>query len=160
MLDMTFADFDQGSDGWRSLDGSLACSDYADDVLAEYRSRNGPSLSPANVSLLMWHEAQILAAQGDQARSIYLMRAAAFPGEPEWQQLYRDGSIGFLEGDLGRLEAARDRLAKLPRDPSLIVSGGKEAAWPPNLDVLDGLISCFGKPYSVAYACRQPPATN
>ncbi len=159
MLDMTFAAFDQGVDGWRSLDSSLVCSDYADDVLAEYRSRHGPGLAPANVSLLMWHEAQILAVQGDLPRSIDLMQEAAFPGEPEWQQLYRDGSIGFLKGDLPRLKAARDRLAKLPRDASLSLPGGKEAAWPPNLDVLDGLISCFGKPYSVAYACRQPPAT-
>lgn len=160
MLDMTFAAFDQGVDGWRSLDSSLACSDYADDVLAEYRSRHGPGLTLANASLLTWHEAQVLAAQGDAAGSIDLMREAAFPGEPQWQRLYREGSIAFLEGDLVRLETAKDRLAKLPRDPSLISPDGEEAAWPPNLDVLDGLISCFGKPYSVAYTCRRPPATG
>lgn len=160
MLDMTFAAFDQGVEGWRSLDSSLACSDYSDDVLAEYRSRHGASLTPANASLLMWHEAQVLAAQGDPAKSADLMREAAFPGEPQWQRLYREGSIAFLEGDLAGLEAAKGRLAKLPRDPSLIAPGGKEAAWPPNLDVLDGLISCFGKPYSVAYTCRRPSATE
>lgn len=160
MLDMTFAAFDQGADGWRSLDSSLACSDHADDVLAEYRSRHGPGLSPANTSLLTWHEAQVLAAQGDPVRSADLMREAAYPGEPQWQQLYREGSIAFLEGDMARLHLARDRLSRLPRDASLVVPDGKPAAWPPNLDVLDGLISCFGKPYSVAYACRRPPATE
>lgn len=157
---MTFADFDQGVDGWRSLDSSLACSDYADDVLAEYRSRHGPRLAPANARLLMRREAQVLAAQGDAAGSVDLMREAACPGEPQWRRLYREGSIAFLEGDLVRLEAAKDRLAKLPPDSSLIGPDGKEVAWPPNLDVLDGLISCFGKPYSVAYACRRPPATE
>ncbi len=159
MLEMTFIEFDQGVDGWRSLDASLACSDHADDVLAEYRSLHGSRLSPANVSLLIWHEAQVLAAKGDAAKSADLMRKAAFPGEPQWQRLYREGSIAFLEGDLAGLEAAKNSLAGLPRDPSLITPGGTEAAWPPNLDVLEGLISCFGKPYSVAYACRRPPAT-
>ena len=160
MLDLSFTAFDQGVDGWRSLDSSLACSDYADDVLAQYRSRHGLGLGPANASLLMWHEAQALAVQGDSARSINLMKHAAFPGEPRWQQLYRDGSIAFLEGELAQLQTARDRLSRLPRDASLIVADGKAVAWPPNLDVLDGLISCFGKPYSVAYACRRPPVTE
>lgn len=160
MLDLSFAAFDQGVDGWRSLDGSLACSDYADDVLAAYRSRHGPSLGPANASLLMWHEAQVLAVHGDSARSVDLMRKAAYPGEPQWQRLYREGSIAFLEGEIARLQTARDRLSRLPRDATLIVPSGRAVAWPPNLDVLDGLISCFGKPYSVAYACRRPPATE
>ncbi len=159
MLDLSFAAFDQGVDGWRSLDGSLACSDYADDVLAQYRSGHGPGLGPANASLLMWHEAQVLAVQGDSARSIGLMHQAAYLGEPQWQQLYREGSIAFLKGELAQLQTARDRLSRLPRDESLIVADGKAVAWPPNLDVLDGLISCFGKPYSVAYACRRPPVT-
>lgn len=158
MMDMSFAAFDQGVDGWRSLDSSLACSAYADDVLAEYRSRHGPSLGPANASLLMWHEAQVLAVQGDSARSLDLMKKAAYPGEPLWQKLYREGSIAFLDGEMARLQTARDQLSRLPRDASLIVPGGRAVAWPPNLDVLDGLISCFGKPYSVAYACRRPPA--
>lgn len=156
MLDMTFIAFDQGPDGWRSLDNSLACSDYADDVLADYRSRHGPDLTAANASLLMWHEAQVLAARGDSTRALALMRESAFPGEPEWQRLYREGTIGFMENDRAKLESARDRLANLPRDPGLTVPGGKAIPWPPNLDVLDGLISCFGKPYSVAYACRPP----
>lgn len=158
MLEMSFDAFDQGAGGWRSLDNSLACSDYADDVLAEYRSRHGPVLGPANTSLMIWHEAQVVAAQGDSARSLELMKRAAYPGEPRWQQLYREGSIAFLEGDLPRLQAARGQLSRLPRDPDLIVPDGRDVAWPPNLDVLDGLISCFGKPYSVAYVCRQPAA--
>lgn len=160
MLEMSFHDFDQGTGGWRSMDNSLACSDHADDVLAEYRARRGPGLGPANVSLLMWHEAQVLAAQGDTARSVDLMKRAAYPGEPQWQQLYREGSIAFLQGDLALLQAARNRLSRLPRDPGLIVADGQDAVWPPNLDVLDGMISCFGKPYSVAYACRRPPAAG
>lgn len=160
MLDLSFAAFDQSADGWRSLDDSLACSDYADDVLAAYRSRHGSSLGPANNSLLMWHEAQVLAVQGDSARSLDLMRKAAYPGEPQWQQLYREGSIAFLEGEMARLQAARDRLSRLPPDASLVGPDDKAAAWPPNLDVLDGLISCFGRPYSVAYACRRPPETE
>ena len=39
-------------------------------------------------------------------------------------------------------------------------AGGQkvDVAWPPNLDVLDGLRRCFGKPYLEAYGtvCRNP----
>ena len=160
MLDMSFAAFDQGPDGWRSLDGSLSCSNYADDVLSEYRSRHGPILGAANVSLLMWHEAQVLALQGDSARALELMKAAEYPDEPQWQKLYREGSIAFLESDMERLQTARDRLSRLPREAILMTPGEPSVPWPPNLDVLDGLISCFGKPYGIAYACRQAPAAS
>lgn len=159
MLDLSFEAFDQGVDGWRSLDGRLACPDAAREVLAKYRERHRDSLSPANVSLLTWHEAQVWAAQGEQPTAVRLMKEAAFAGEPGWQRLYREGSIAFMEGDLARLKAARGALASLPLDPKLKGWDGSEVAWPPNLDVLDGLISCFGKPYSVAYVCRPAPQT-
>lgn len=160
MLDLSFEVFDQGPDGWRSLDGSLACPESAHEVLAEYRNRHRDTLTPPNISLLMWHEAQVRAAQGDQSTAVRLMREAAFTGEPDWQRLYREGSIAFMEGDRRRLTAARDELASLPRDPMLKGLNGGEVEWPPNLDVLDGLVSCFGKPYSVAYVCRPAPAAS
>ncbi len=31
---------------------------------------------------------------------------------------------------------------------------GQALVWPDNLDVVDGLIACFGRSYKVAYACR------
>ena len=31
---------------------------------------------------------------------------------------------------------------------------GTNLKWPLNLDVLDGLIACFGQPYNKAYGCR------
>ena len=157
MLDLSFRDFDQGSRGWRSLDASFACSDHADDALAAYRARHASDLSVANASLLMWHEAQVLAGQGDTERATSLMKEAAWVGEPEWQRLYREGSVAFLEGDLARLRAKRNSLAQLPRDGGLTTPDETEASWPPNLDVLDGLIACFGKPYDTAYACRPSP---
>lgn len=153
MLDMSFTEFDQGSSGWRSLDGSLACADYADDILAEYRSRHQTDLSAANMAFLKWHEAQVVASQGNAARAVILMQDAAFSEEPDWQRLYREGSIAFLSNDLIGLKSARDKLAALPQDPSL-TANGEQVVWPPNLDVLDGLISCFGQPYSAAYSCR------
>lgn len=157
MLDLSFHAFDQGPGGWRSLDASFACSAHADDALAAYRARHASDLSAANTSLLMWHEAQVLAGQGDTERAVSLMKEAAWVGEPEWQRLYREGSIAFLERDLARLTARRESLAQLPRDPGLTTSDGTEATWPPNLEVLDGFIACFGKPYDTAYACRPPP---
>lgn len=160
MMALSFNEFDQGSDGWRSLATKLACSDYADDVLASYRSRHAFTLSPANASILTWHEAQVRAEQGETDAAVALIRQAAFPNEPDWQRLYREGTIAFLEGDLDRLSARRADLARLPSDPDLATLQGTEASWPPNLDVLDGLISCFGSDYSAAYACRAPSAAR
>lgn len=160
MLVLSFNHFDQGPDGWRSLAINLACSEYADDVLASYRSRHAFTLTPANASILMWHEAQVRADQGETDAAVALMRQAAFPNEPDWQRLYREGTIAFLEGDLARLKALRADLARLPPDPDLTTFQGTEVSWPPNLDVLDGLIACFGRDYSAAYACRAPSAAR
>lgn len=161
MLDLSFEAFDQGPNGWRTLDGSIACPDAAHEVLAEYRHHHRNTLTPSNTSLLTWHEAQVRAAKGDdQPATARLMREAAYAGEPDWQRLYREGSIAFIEGDRGRLITARAELASLPRDPTLTGLNGNGIDWPPNLDVLDGLISCFGRPYSVAYACRPAPAAS
>ncbi|MEM1246425.1 MAG: hypothetical protein AAGK22_08635 [Acidobacteriota bacterium] len=35
---------------------------------------------------------------------------------------------------------------------------GFEMQWPPNLDVVDGLLRCFDRPYAEAYgaSCRRP----
>lgn len=154
MLGMSFIAFDQGENGWRSLDNSIACSAYADDAIAAYRSRHEATLSPANRRLLMWHEAQVLAAQGETAEALQLMREATDGNEPNWQRLYKEATMAFLEGDLERLQASRERLAMVPADPTFKMADGSPVAWPPNLDVLDGLISCFGRPYSVAYSCR------
>ena len=35
---------------------------------------------------------------------------------------------------------------------------GRELAWPLNLDVVDGLIACFGEAYSKAYGDCRPGA--
>ena len=35
---------------------------------------------------------------------------------------------------------------------------GFEMTWPPNIDVIEGLLRCWDEPYRVAYGqeCRQP----
>ena len=61
------------------------------------------------------------------------------------------------------LQAARDRLAAVPPPPGFEEDAarfktqyGRELSWPLNLDVLDGFLACFDKPYDEAYSrdCR------
>jgi hypothetical protein len=68
-----------------------------------------------------------------------------------------------MRHDKAGLLAARARLAAIPRpadwtDSLTVTVDGKprsvSLAWPPNLNVLDGLIMCFDRPYSIAYFCR------
>ena len=72
------------------------------------------------------------------------------------------GTVAFLNGDRAGLEAARARLAATPEPDNWaeVTASFREKynvqiKWPMNLDVLDGLIACFGKSYDEAYGdCR------
>jgi hypothetical protein len=72
-----------------------------------------------------------------------------------------DATIAFLRGDRPALLAARTALAALPRPADFAprdVQGRPVAMnWPPNLNVVDGLLACFGRPYAEAYGgCAAP----
>ena len=167
MLALPLEAFDQDMEGgWRALD-NRGCSREAAELIAAYRQ------TPANVgqNLLAWHEAQIRAELGQTAEAVALMRQSYRPAENNkagWN-LYVDGSIAFLQGDRPALQQARDALAVLPPPEGITVVEGHfmlkdgerehRIAWPPNLNVLDGLLRCFGQPYGEAYgsqACRTP----
>jgi hypothetical protein len=58
---------------------------------------------------------------------------------------YVSATLAFLNKDIEKLRHHRDRIANGPE-----WNGSKG-----NLDVVDGLIKCFDKPYAVAYSsCR------
>jgi hypothetical protein len=74
---------------------------------------------------------------------------------------YALATVAFLHHDLPALKAARARLVAIPEPPeyqqflkTVPPAGLAAAKWPLNLNVVDGLITCFGKPYSEAYGCR------
>ena len=77
---------------------------------------------------------------------------------------YALGTVAFLQGDLSELKAARKRLAKVPEpewfkkeQEEIRAQTGDAPTWPINLNVLDMLLACWGRPYAVAYQGCQPP---
>lgn len=73
---------------------------------------------------------------------------------------YVDGTIAFLRHDRAAFDAAKAKLAALPRPANLTFEGpdGKPmpVKWPLNMNVFEGLERCWDKPYKVAYACTTP----
>ena len=85
---------------------------------------------------------------------------------------YVDATIAFLQRDRAALVRARARLAAVPVPPDqampelvkgvlhIQLSNGDimKLRWPPNIDVVDGLLACYDQPYAQAYRdqCRPP----
>lgn len=167
--------FDQDDTlGWRKLGNRTGCKAEAADAIAFYIEVHREELTRQwQMPSFKWHEAQMRAMAGETLRAVQLMRKSvkpekgpdAFKGWTEyalpWNE-YVKATIAFLERDLDALKKARDRLSASPLpadfaelDRSQV--GGKAPAWPQNLDVVDRLIACFGRPYEEAYGspnCR------
>lgn len=168
VLGMSEAQFDQDSaGGWRAVSSKPGCNLVAADLLRDYREKH-----QSKAGLLYWHEAQLRAFAGQSGEAAALMKKAYKPAEADragWN-LYVDATIAFLRNDLPSLQKARSDLASVPppvgKDIPPVIDGfmevemgdGKKAKiqWPPNIDVVNGLVSCFGKPYGEAYdnECR------
>jgi hypothetical protein len=162
-------DFSNGGSGWRKVANTPGCELAAADLIAEYRVAH-----PTSNFMLAWHEGQMRALAGDYKRAILLLTSAKTEPEQDiagWNA-YVDATVAFLEGNKAELLRARDRLLAVtfPSDtdmpplkngyiefPSLEGGPAMKMRWPPNIDVVDGLIACFGKSYSEAYgstSCR------
>lgn len=163
MLRLSHQDFDQNeTKGWRSVSAKPECRIAAADLIREYRKANSGKLLPHQLHLNYWHEGQLRAIEGQTDAAVPLLLAGANPDSIDGFPHYAMATVAFLQRDLSALKAARARLAALPvpewfeatkRD----APAAREMRWPLNLDVVDGLIKCFGKPYSEAYGhpnCR------
>jgi len=163
MLALNEHEFNSTPDmGWRVLGNTPGCEGVAADLIATYRQEH-PGIDD-QVGLLH-HEAQMRAASGQTEAAISLLREVrALESTPE-MLAYRDAEIAFLSNDRGSLIAARERLATLPEPAGFAAAVERfrtsypnflPPRWPTNLDVVDGLIACFGRPYAEAYglACR------
>jgi len=154
--------FDQDlTGGWRALE-QRGCKTEAADLLRDYRD----AAPRRRAFLLFWHEGQLRADLGQTDAAIILFEHSYRPDNDDhigWNR-YVDGSIAFLRQDRSALQNARDTLSQLPspkEPPSFTINGQKIAMeWPPNLNVLDGFLKCFDKPYAVAYASTACTATH
>ena len=161
MLALPLEQFDQTQAGWRSIDQD-GCEATAADAIARYREVNAAVLEGQSTSTLLWHEGQLRAAAGQNERAIPLMLQRRDEGT-EADQVYVDATVAFLLRDLAALVAARERLASLPEPAGFAAAVERyrtsypqypPPTWPPNLDVVDGLLTCFDLPYREAYGCR------
>jgi len=170
MLALDEAAFDQSlpNGGWRAIGNIPGCEVAAAELIAAYRVRH-----PAASSTVAWHEGQMWAAAGSHGKALPALESARKDParDPAGWNHYVDATIAFLAGDREALEQARARLAAVPFDESsglpplvdgfieLPTQAGQPSLrmrWPPNIEVVDGLLNCFGKPYNEAYgmACR------
>lgn len=167
MLALPHEAFDQDqTGGWRRIADVAGCEAAAADLIAEWRTENWIALQPDQLHLNYWHEGQLRAAAEDRARAIPLLLAGVNPGGGDAAKAdYALATVAFLNNDRLALEAARARMAALPMPPEFVQAAerfkatyGRELAWPLNLDVVDGLIACFGETYSKAYGDCRPGA--
>jgi hypothetical protein len=166
-LDEPQFDQDVNNGGWRALAAQPGCESAAADLIRDFRETHG-----SHAAILYWHEGQLRATAGDSKRAIAVLEQARMPVETDaagWN-FYVDATIAFLKRDRAALLEARTRLAAvrplndMPVQDGFIsmpMSTGQvvKVRWPPNLDVVEGLVHCFDKPYRVAYGseCRSTP---
>lgn len=165
-LDMSFRDFDQTLDGgWRTIAKREGCELAAAELIALYRNR-----ALDNAHDLDWHEAQVRAHFGQTEKALELFRRnlAYEKSKPDEHRsesniLKAEATVAFFERDLSALRATRARLAALPKPDGYDEGIAKfkqryptltPPTWPLNLDIVDGFIMCFDKPYSEATECR------
>jgi hypothetical protein len=161
MLALSRRAFDQDlQGGWRAVSARDGCIAAAADLIRDYRERHR-----LNDTILFWHEGQLRASDGQtEAASALFERSRKEPADAFGWNQYVDATIAFLRNDRPALLAARASLAGLPRpsgfEPRDPQGRPISLSWPMNLDVVDGLIACFGRSYREAYgpACRSDPA--
>ena len=157
--------------GWRAIASIPGCELAAADLLAAYQAKH-----PGSNSILAWHEGQMRASAGQYERAIPLLESARKPTDQDnagWNY-YVDASVAFLRRDKPALLAAHKLLSAVPYPENVGMPPLKDGfiefttqpgqpslkmRWPPNVDVVAGLIACFDKSYAEAYgapSCRPP----
>lgn len=154
LLALDYEAFDH--EGWRSLAAIDDCKLAAADLIRDYRGAH-PDLSADNMRGLSWHEGQMRAAFGDYEGAIPLL--SVDNPDPAMRD-YAAATVAFLRHDKAALLAARAQLIAEPKpdgwDEAVaeLKANGETILWPLNLEIVDGLIACFDKPYAEAYGCR------
>ena len=154
LLAMDYKAFDR--DGWRPLAHTDGCKQAAAELIRDYRESNA-DLSADDRRSLTWHEGQMRAAFGDYAGAITLLSVEN--PDPAMRD-YAAATVAFLRHDKAALLAARAKLMAEPKPDGWdeaaaeLKASGETILWPLNLEVVDGLILCFDKPYAEAYDCR------
>lgn len=160
MLALPLHEFDQTDAGWRSL-ATPGCEATAAEAIARYRSDNAVRLADKDTGTLDWHEGQMRASAGQTEAAIVIFQRRLETSHASFRP-YNEATIAFLKHDRPGLEAAQARLLALPEPEEFTQAKARYEAtyptlpplvWPLNADVVAGLLACFDRPYSQAYAC-------
>ncbi|MEM9839763.1 MAG: hypothetical protein AAF830_11510 [Pseudomonadota bacterium] len=161
--------FDQDfQGGWRAITKEESCGKAAAEVIKAYLAYSTPT-PPNSIGILRWHAGQALASDGFEQEALPFFRASFHNNASQGEELdawdhYVIATIAFIEKDRERLVAARDAIATfvpseetkaarrrfLEDNPEITMAEGF-VDQPMNLNVVEGLLACFGKPYGDAY---------
>lgn len=157
MLKLSFKQFDQQQDsGWRPL-YAKQCYVQAAALLDAYMKRHPDTVRQQY--MLPFHTGQMFALAGQYGKAIDYMRKGYTDRKSstiDWNA-FVDANIAFLEHDHSNLLKKRNRINRQPP----LSEGPGVPAWAVgkkmNLDVVDGFLACFDKPYADAYGdkCRE-----
>lgn len=145
-MKLSYTDFDQKENGWRKFSNARQYLEAAA-LIEKYLVVNATTLSYHEKVNLRWHAGQMFAFVNSYARARELFLESLLGLQPLdspilWNQ-YVFASIAFLDKDLAKLENFRQQISR----------GTPMGGQFPNLNVVDNLIRCFDKPYSIAYGC-------
>lgn len=157
LLALPFRSFDQqqGS-GWRPLYANK-CYTEAAMLLKEYVKRHPDTAK--NEYMLPFHTGQLFALAGEHEEAIQWMIRGYSKGPSDqinWNA-FVNANIAFLKHDHEELIKQRRLINQEPPMPDRPGIPKWAVGKKMNLDVVDGFIACFEKPYHVAYGdeCRR-----
>jgi len=135
MLKMSYWDFDQSEQGWRSLSDQEA-------VKIIDQSLQSSTISPADKVNLNFHAGQIHAFLKDYQTAIERFRCSKHLPNVEWEagwNAYVDATIAFLKGDNTALTNAK---VVLEKHKDMTIINGTEILYPNqiNLKVVERLV--------------------
>ena len=142
-FEMDYKAFDQSppDGGWRALQDKGKDLEIVEIIDGYLRCRQG--LTGDQKATLFFHAGQIYGDLGKNDLAIEKMRQAYndnLDKKYHWNS-YVEGSIGFLERNLEKLKAARDKVQAAEADH-------------PYVETLSDLIRCFKRPYVEFSRCR------
>ena len=160
--------FDQDmKGGWRVLAAKPGCQTSAADLIRDWREKH-----QRTDAILFWHEGQVRAETPDTEAAIALFKQSLKPDTPgnrAWN-LYVEATLAFMSKDKPALQLAHDNLLQVAPPAEFEVKDGKvditmdngqtvTIRWPPNIHVVENLLTCFDDRYDIAYvgACKAGP---
>ncbi|WMS87786.1 hypothetical protein [Pleionea litopenaei] len=152
LMALSLNQFDQDMNGgWRAVSQQTGCSLAAAELIKKYRIDN-----KRTEKILLWHEGQLRAEANQIKEAVELFKQSFEEQDLMGWNHYVNASIAFLEQDLETLKKERALLAAIEKPDGLHMTdpNGKpiKISWPPNLNVVDKLVECFGKSYKEAYS--------